>query len=683
MGIGLVAASLGWAAWLLRDRPISEEVELLPGTVLPSSELAIVEAAFDRAQLTGHRTEAGRVWVPRPRQSAYMRALVDAEALPREFGSSLRRALENNSPWQSRAVQEEMLRVAVQEELAHVICSMPGIERAAVLYAGDDRPSGSLGAAPLPTASVNVRTQPGAELEPARVQAIRVLVAASISGLQAERVAVTDLRSGRVFVGPLPADPGRDDVAAADPALARRIVHERHLAGKLRQGLAFVEGAIVDVTVTFQNPAPPRLPAAVSPPSSQRIADANAPAEVGDPITEENAFVDLPEQPSPEVDEGFPATILVSLAVPEPFFVAARGRAGSAVDPAGVDRVTEQGLRDHVLGLLPPTTRADGRQVLLTRFPVTGSVAAEPAGRRRDRGLGSAAPQDARGGVARGRVAGDPRRPCRGRASRTLARRDRRRRRPARLARAPSSAKPVPAPVGPSPGAPDRLVRGRGRAAGRAGRSPEAGRGMTISSASAPGLARAATAAVRITTTVAVWVVAIAAVVAADAPVPPSPDEAAELQPVAFAAAADRPPASAPLPLTGGPKAERPASTGGSPLRPLGDWTVLLAIAAAFALVAAFRITSLRRTKSLPPDVFELLGEATLGGQQTVRVVRFGPRTLLIGVSPSGCQTLAELDDPQATERIATACRSDVASARVALRTPRVPPAKPAEGEAA
>jgi len=206
---------------------------------------------------------------------------------------------------------------------------------------------------------------------------------------------------------------------------------------------------------------------------------------------------------------------------------------------------------------------------------------------------------------------------------------------------------------------------------------------MTLSSASAPGLARAATAAVRITTTVAVWVVAIAAVVAADAPVPPSPDEAAELQPVAFAAAADRPPASAPLPLTGGPKAERPASTGGSPLRPLGDWTVLLAIAAAFALVAAFRITSLRRTKSLPPDVFELLGEATLGGQQTVRVVRFGPRTLLIGVSPSGCQTLAELDDPQATERIATACRSDVASARVALRTPRVPPAKPAEGEAA
>jgi type III secretory pathway lipoprotein EscJ len=380
VGIGLVAASLGWAAWLLRDRPISEEVELLPGTVLPSSELAIVEAAFDRAQLIGHRTEGGRVWVPRPRQSAYMRALVDAEALPREFGSSLRRALESNSPWQSRAVQEEMLRVAVQEELAHVICSMPGIERAAVLYAGNDRPGGGLAAAPRPTASVNVRTQAGAELEPARVQAIRVLVAASIAGLEAERVAVTDLRSGRVFAGPLAPDSAGDEVAQADPALARRIVHERHLAGKLRQGLAFVEGAIVDVTVTFQSPAAPRLPAPAPPPSSQRIADANAPAAIGDLTEDEHAVIDLPTESAAESSEGFPATILVSLAVPEPFFLATRGQAETPTDPDAVDRVTEQRLRDHVLGLLPPTTRADGRQVLVTRFPVgsTSAAASQP-----------------------------------------------------------------------------------------------------------------------------------------------------------------------------------------------------------------------------------------------------------------------------------------------------------------
>ncbi len=382
VGIGLVAVSLGWAVWLLRDRPISEEVELLPGTVLPSSELAIVEAAFDRAQLTGHRTEAGRVWVPRTRQSAYMRALVDAEALPREFGSSLRRALEQNSPWQSRAVQEEMLRVAVQEELAHVICSMPGIERAAVLCDIDQRATGvRLAAAAEPTASVNVRTQSGVELEPARVQAIRVLVAASIAGLTAERVAVTDLRSGRVFTGPLAAtDEG--GIAAVDPALARRLVYERHLAAKLRQGLAFIDGAVVDVTVTFAPPQPPRLPAAPPRAAGQRVADANSPAEIAEPpVVAEVAGPPAAAEPSP-VEEGiYPATVLVALAVPDTWVVAPAADATGA--PAGdADAgLTEDRLREHVLSLLPPTTRADGRRVVVTRFPVAAArgAAAGPA----------------------------------------------------------------------------------------------------------------------------------------------------------------------------------------------------------------------------------------------------------------------------------------------------------------
>lgn len=366
VGIGLVAASLGWAAWLLRDRPISEEVELLPGTVLPSSELAIVEAAFDRAQLIDHRTEAGRIWVPRQRQSAYMRALVDGEALPREFGSSLRRALERNSPWQSRAVQEEMLRVAVQEELAHVICSMPGIERAAVLSDVDDRTVG-LATAPEPTASVNVRTQPGAELEPARVQAIRVLVAASIAGLAADRVAVTDLRSGRVFAGPLAAEVD-DDMARVDPRLARQIAYERHLAAKLRQALAFVAGAVVDVTVTFAAPQPPELPAPLPPATSQRVADANAPAEVGGPAALLQAAEPAAEPPDPTAADGYPATILVALAVPETFFVAAESGQGDRHAQA------EDRLRDHVLSLLPPTTRSDGRRVVLTQFPAAPAV---------------------------------------------------------------------------------------------------------------------------------------------------------------------------------------------------------------------------------------------------------------------------------------------------------------------
>jgi type III secretory pathway lipoprotein EscJ len=357
LALGLVAAAVGWAAWLVRDRPINEEVELLPGTVLPSSEMAIIEAAFDRAQLVDHRTEDGRVWVPRPRQSAYMRALVDAEALPREFGSSLKRALEKNSPWQSRAVQEEMLRVAVQEELAHVICSMPGIERAAVFTDVAERAGldGGMAAGPVKTASVNVRTQPDVELEPARVQAIRVLVAASIAGLKPEHVAVTDLRSGRVYAGPLVADVEHDDLSV-DPDLARRVAHERHLAAKVRQGMAFVKGAIIDVTVTL----PLAAPAVVEPPALP------APAP--------------PVLATPSQSAG-PDTILVSIAVPDSYFRSAV-QATLARDPAGdaaaAYRRERERLIEHVRGLLPHTPDPADCRVMLTEFAAMPSRGSRP-----------------------------------------------------------------------------------------------------------------------------------------------------------------------------------------------------------------------------------------------------------------------------------------------------------------
>jgi type III secretory pathway lipoprotein EscJ len=378
IALGLVAAAVGWAGWLVHERPAAEEVELLPGSVLPSSELAIVEAAFDRAQLTDHRCEDGRIWVPRPRQSAYMRALVDAEALPREFGSSLRRAIETNSPWQSRTAQEEHMRVALQEELAHVICSMPGIERAAVLYDVADRGGidGGLAAGPVRTASVNVRTQPDVELEPARVQAIRVLVAASIAGLDAERVAVTDLRSGRVHAGPL-ATPGAESDAAVDRELARRVAHEKHLAAKVRQALGFVKGAVVDVSVAFTAASHP-APAIPAPRPErthrrQRPAAANAPAEVGGDfavVDAEAAAAAAPPASGPAHDG--PEAIVVSIAVPEAYFAAAvrSGRdRDPAADPAAIEANERQRLAEHVRALLPATPRAEDRRVAITSYP--------------------------------------------------------------------------------------------------------------------------------------------------------------------------------------------------------------------------------------------------------------------------------------------------------------------------
>jgi hypothetical protein len=154
----------------------------------------------------------------------------------------------------------------------------------------------------------------------------------------------------------------------------------------------------------------------------------------------------------------------------------------------------------------------------------------------------------------------------------------------------------------------------------------------------------------------------------ADAPVAPSPEPfvadvgvtpASLTTAAAPAAASAAALSSAPLPL--GPQ----SSTGPrvAPHQPLPDWRLLVALGGAFAALAGYRVFASRRVAALPPDVFEVLGEGSLGGQQSVRIVRFGPRTLLLGVSSSGCQTLAELTDPQATDAIVAACRGVTAPA--------------------
>jgi len=681
VALGLVAASMGWAVWLLRDRPNTDEIELLAGMVLPSSEMAIMEAAFDRAQLVDHRTDGGRVWVPRSRQSAYMRALVDAEALPREFGGSLRRALEKNSPWQSRAAQDELLRVAMQEELSLVICSMPGIERAAVLYDTESRAGfeGGVQLQPAKTASVNVCTQPDTELDPARVQAIRVLVSASIAGLAPERVAVTDLRSGRVHAGPLDAESDRDEsaAAAADPTLARKIAHERHLASKVRQALAFIKGAAIDVTVEFggteQDPAPvPPAPALLDGGLTQQLqkpADANAPASI-----QPQAAV-AATRPAAVViaADTTPNAILVSVAVPESYVQAAcraaAERAGQpTLEPLAIEQQEMDRIRQTVLSILPATRDPARRRVTVSFFPTATTTTA-----RRE--------QPHVGGRQAARPETGPRsttaRPLGEIAALVFAGRFEEVPRHVWLAATSVCVGLLAGLLWWAGGRSDRVPSA---AIDRRLRQPridwsameEDADGTASTVTRATGGARAAALLLAL-----LFSTAGAAPAADPEPTPqiaPLPEAILQEEAVARPAhdanaPATLSPASAldgrghapqvlsALPLdrgTGTSTAGNAAASGG---RAFGDWKLLATIVAAFAVLVAASRFGRRRTAPLPPDVFEVLGEAPLAGPHAIRIVRFGPKTLLIGVSAGGCHTLAELSDPQATSCIAAACR--------------------------
>jgi hypothetical protein len=306
-----------------------------------------------------------------------MRALVDAEALPREFGGSLRRALSTNSPWQSKALQSEVLRVATQDELSLVLCSMPGIERAAVLY--DVEAKAGLEGGVDKTASVSICTQPDVELDPARVQAIRVLVAASIAGLSPERVAVTDLRGGRVFAGPLE-DMAHDN--HLDPVVAKKLAYERMLTAKLRQSLAFVKGVIVDVAVEFTSAE--AVATRVPTPSQQAAAAVNAPAELssGNGTGAGTATADAAGPARGDVLD----SLHVMVSIPDSYFqlvcdaaaaraVASDRAAGDSSpthlpDSAAAQRQEIERLRGLVGQMMPATANAGNRQIVVAGYAV-------------------------------------------------------------------------------------------------------------------------------------------------------------------------------------------------------------------------------------------------------------------------------------------------------------------------
>ena len=89
------------------------------------------------------------------------------------------------------------------------------------------------------------------------------------------------------------------------------------------------------------------------------------------------------------------------------------------------------------------------------------------------------------------------------------------------------------------------------------------------------------------------------------------------------------------------------------------DWKAWAVVGIAGAVLVGVRLFNRRTEFKIPSDVFELLGGSTLGNGQAVRIIRFGPKTLLVSVGSGGPKTLSELDDPLATEWIAAACRGE------------------------
>jgi flagellar M-ring protein FliF len=241
-GLLLVAVviSLGY---LFRYEAGGADTYLLSGAPIQDRDLQVMQAAFGKAKLDDFVIEGSKIRVPHGQQGLYMGALADAKALPANFGSILNEAVDKGNPFESAAQREERMRIATQEELALVIRNMPGIERASVLIAVENKPGG-FGRERVKTASVSVKAVGTEPVKESQVESIRYTVGFA-NGMKPESVTVADLNSGLVYHG----DMENGGAGGENLYLAVKTRWERELKTKILGALSYIPNLTVETNV--------------------------------------------------------------------------------------------------------------------------------------------------------------------------------------------------------------------------------------------------------------------------------------------------------------------------------------------------------------------------------------------------------------------------------------------------
>jgi flagellar M-ring protein FliF len=231
-------------AYLFNNQMAGGDADLLGGQPFTAGEMSAMEAAFGKAGLNGYTIIGSRIRVPAGQKAAYMAALVDHGALPAHFGDYLSNAMNKVGPFSSRQQQEELLKIAKQQELASIILSMDGIEKASVQY--DVQKKTGFRQNSLASASVSVKRHGMLPLEEKQVPMIRHLVAGAFAGLAPEDVSVIDL-NGRTY-----SRRSGDGMSSAseDPFVTRMREYQAMYEAQIHNALSSLFSSTLAVTVT-------------------------------------------------------------------------------------------------------------------------------------------------------------------------------------------------------------------------------------------------------------------------------------------------------------------------------------------------------------------------------------------------------------------------------------------------
>lgn len=232
-----IAALVLVVTTLVSSRPVF--VELMPGA--SGEDMARAQSALDAAGITT-TTQAGKLLVRSEDQYRARARLAEGGALPGDASLLFGTLIAQQNWMASKSEHDRNYNIALQNELARVIASFRGIERASVFIDAPE-PIGLGMAYRKPTAAVKVTPRGGA-MTPSLVDAVAGLVAGARAGLSIADVRVIDASTGRQFKAR-----NESDIAAGD-YLDHVAKVESRVQEKLLDALRYIPGVIVAVNAS-------------------------------------------------------------------------------------------------------------------------------------------------------------------------------------------------------------------------------------------------------------------------------------------------------------------------------------------------------------------------------------------------------------------------------------------------
>ncbi len=242
--VAVVVVSLGF---LFQQTTAGPDEYLFGAEPLSGSQINAISAAMSQAGLNDFEVEGSRIRVPRSQRHEYIAAVADAGALPTGAKDFMSKALESDM-FMPREVKQQKIKLALEQELSHVIGWFPWVQQASVIY--DLKSTRGPRPKEVGSATVSIMPAPGQEVDGRRIRNIQRLVAGGFTSMSPEDVTVNNLGGEDSFGG---LSGGVDAGEFESPYHRERVRVENEVRRKILSELSYIPGVRAQVSAQLDD----------------------------------------------------------------------------------------------------------------------------------------------------------------------------------------------------------------------------------------------------------------------------------------------------------------------------------------------------------------------------------------------------------------------------------------------